>query len=174
MDIRNLGYSAAFYRAANATAAGQTAINGTSFDMLASFGGPFDCILFIAALGALTASQQTILKAQGSVDNATWTGTGGDLLASHQGPPPDGDGNKLLVLDIFRPQFRYVRPVVSRGTANAAVDAVIGIAYNAHSLPITSQPATVSTPVTGGSGQAGAGVPAIPVNVIRYAGLGTA
>ena len=173
MDIRNLGYSAAFYRAVNATVAGTTAINGTGVDMLSSFGGPFDCICFVAGVGTLTATQQTILKAQGSTDNATWTGTGGDLLASHQGPPPDADSNKLLVLDIFRPQFRYVRPVVSRGTANAVVDFVLGILYNAHSLPITTQPSTVSTPATGGSGSQGAGA-AVPVNVIRYAGLGTA
>ena len=177
--FRNLGYSAYFYRAMNAQTAGTTTVNGSSIDMLASFGGAFDCVCFICALNTLIATQQTILKVQGSLDNSTWTGTGGDIGGSHQGPPQDADSNKLLIVDGYRYQFRYLRPVVVRGTANAAIDAVIGIAYNAHSYPVTTQDTTVSTPQAGGSGmvnlpgadnQAGP----YPVNVVTYGTLGTA
>ena len=143
MDIRNLGYSALFARGANAAVAAQTAVNGVAFDTLQA-GGPFDNFLVIAALGALTASQVTSLKIQGSVDGTNnWT----DLVGTTQGPVADTDGNKLLVVDVFRPQgFRYLRGVVTRGTANAVVDAIIYIGYNAHSVPITSQDSTVAVP----------------------------
>jgi len=173
MEFHNLGFNAYFYRASNAVAAGTTAINGTSIDMVGSFGGPFDGVCYIAALGTLTASQVTTLKVQGSVDNSTWTGSNGDLLNTHQGPANDADSNKLLITDGYRYQFRYLRPVLSRGTANAVLDSLIGIAYNAHSLPITTQDSTVSVPAAGGSGMNGSGA-AAPVNVVRYAGLGTA
>ena len=41
----------------------------------------------------------------------------------------DSDDNKLLVLDIHRPAERYVRAVVTRGTADATIDGVIAILY---------------------------------------------
>jgi hypothetical protein len=174
--FRNLGFSAYFYRAVNATAAGTTAINGTSIDLLGAFGGPFDCCCYIAACGALTASQNTVLKVQSAPDNSTWN----DVQGSHQGPPNDTQGNGLLIVDGYRWGQRYIRPVVARGTANAVIDAVIGIAYNAHSLPITTQDTTVATLQSGGTGMASQGfygtstTATFPVNVVAYGVQGTA
>lgn len=39
------------------------------------------------------------------------------------------------MLDVFRPGKRYVRPVVTRGTANAVIDSVIAIRYNLRKAP---------------------------------------
>jgi hypothetical protein len=55
----------------------------------------------------------------------------------------DTADNKLLVLDVFRPAERYVRAVVTRGTADAVIDGVIAIQYGARVLP-ASQDATVA------------------------------
>jgi hypothetical protein len=166
VDRRNLGFSALFARGSNAVAAGTTAINGASFDILQA-GGLFDSFLAIAALGTLSATQVTTLKIQGSVDGSTnWT----DLANTHQGPPADADSNKLLIVDIFRPQgFRYLRGVVTRGTANAVLDSLIYVGYNSHSVPINVQDSTVS--ITTSSG--GSATP-IPVNVVAYPAAGTA
>jgi hypothetical protein len=35
----------------------------------------------------------------------------------------DGDAGKLLILEVYKPQQRWIRPVVVRGTANAVVTA---------------------------------------------------
>lgn len=172
--FRNLGFGASFYRAMVAAADATTEIDGTAYDMLTNFGGPFDCMCYILLMNVVPSNATMVLKVQGSLDGTTWTGTGGDLLGSHQGPPTAAtDNNRLMIVDGYRWQFRYLRPVITRATAGGAIDGCIGIAYNAHSLPVTTQHATVAIPVTGGSGMNGAGA-AAPVNVVRYAGLGTA
>lgn len=111
-------------RVVNATAAGVTVINGTHVDMSLF---DFDGILFVMGVGALTATQVTGLKAQNGAlvndsDQADIAGASIPLLA-------DADSNKIVILDVFRPQLRYVRPVVLRGTANAVIDFVIAIGY---------------------------------------------
>jgi hypothetical protein len=50
-----------------------------------------------------------------------------DLAGSLHTALADTDGNKCLVTDVFRPQKRYVRAVVTRGTANAVIDGVIAL-----------------------------------------------
>ena len=163
--MHNLGYNAYYANASNTVAAGVTNVNCASYDLVGSFGGPFDNFQAIATLGALSASQNTILKLQGCNDNATWV----DLVNTHQGPPLDTASGQLLIVDVFRPQVRYIRPVVMRGTANAVIASVTIIAYNAHSLPVTTQDATVAVPVAGGSGSQGVSpAPGVPVNVVAY------
>jgi hypothetical protein len=126
-------------RVMNAVAAGTTDQNGSGVDLGAD--GGYDGVLFIALFGTLTANQVTQLKAQQSSDDGSSdaytdiAGSQGDALA-------DTDGNDMLVLDIFRPEERYVRPVVERGTANAVIDGVIAIRYRAKERPVT-QGATV-------------------------------
>lgn len=133
-------------RQINATAAGVTVLTGpNSFDMLG-----FDGVVFIAALGTLTASQVTFLGAQDSADGTTWGAVGTaaaptNLIAGAQTPAAlDADSNKLLVLDVFRPRRRFVRAVLYRGTANAVVDGVVAIRYEAKKLPTGQDATTVS------------------------------
>ncbi len=123
-------------RVLNAVAAGTTAQNGTTLDMQG-----FDAVIFVAAFGTLTATQVTSIKAQqGLLSDASDMA---DLANTKVGPLADGDSNKLLVLDVIKPVERYVRCVVSRGTANAVIDGVIAIQYNAVKEP-TTQGSTVS------------------------------
>lgn len=117
----------------NAAAAGTTDLTSSSVDMAADVG--FDEVTFIAKFGALTATQVTQIKAQqssddGSADDFT------DIAGSNTGPMADADSNKTLVLTL-RPQKRYVRCVVDRGTANAVLDSVIAIQSMARKLPVT-------------------------------------
>jgi len=44
----------------------------------------------------------------------------------------------MLVLDVYRPAKRYVRPVVLRATANAVIDGVIAIQYKGGKLPLAA------------------------------------
>lgn len=116
-------------RVMNAVAAGVTDQNGTSVDTLG-----YEGVAFVAAFGALTAGAVTSLKAQQSSDNGV-----ADAFADLKGtgvPLPDSGSNKVLILDVFRPRERYVRPVIDRETANAAIDGVYAILYGAAEEPV--------------------------------------
>ncbi|HWL09556.1 MAG TPA: hypothetical protein VNQ76_14195 [Planctomicrobium sp.] len=118
-------------RVLNGVAAGTTPQNGTGLSMEGYQG-----VMFVAAFGALTATQVTSLKAQQSSDNGSaddYT----DIQGSSTQALADADGNKLLVLDILQPSKLYVRPVVGRGTANAVIDGVFAIRYKSRVIPTT-------------------------------------
>lgn len=123
-------------RVLNAVAAGTSDQNSSSVDMAG-----YEGVLFVALFGTLTATQVTSIKAQSSSDDGS-TDTFADLEGTAVGPLTDSDGNKMLLLDVFRPDERYVRCVVDRGTANAVIDGVIAIRYGARSIP-TTQGSTV-------------------------------
>ena len=117
-------------RSLNAVAAGITVQNGAVIDMQG-----FDGVQFILLVGALTATQVTGLKAQQG--NASNLSDAADLAGTAVGPLADADGNKALVLDVYRPLERYIRPVVTRATANAVIDGVIAIQYRGRKAPVT-------------------------------------
>jgi len=118
-------------RVLNGVVAGTTVQAGTGLSMEGYSG-----ILFITAVGALTANQVTALKAQQSDDDAV-ADDYSDIEGSASEALEDTDGNKMLVLDIWKPKKLYVKPVVSRATANAVIDGVIAIRYSARSRPTT-------------------------------------
>jgi len=119
----------------NAVAAGTSDQTGAEIDMQG-----WEGVCFIADIGALNATQQTALQAIGS--NAS--GAEAEFNTNAQTPfMADGDGNKVLVLDVFQPVTRYVKPVVIRGTANAVINCVIAILYRGHKKPLVED-ATVS------------------------------
>ena len=138
---RNLGYTAVTTVPIAATAAGTTTVNGAS-QYIGT--GQFSGVRYVCVLGALTATQQTVLKIQGSNDNATWT----DLAGTHAGPPADADSGYTLITDAFRAGYAYVRPVVVRGTANAAIQCVIGDFYLANVEPVTPDSTNAALTVT--------------------------
>jgi hypothetical protein len=86
----------------------------------------YEGVLFLASFGALTASQVTSMKA---AQGLTSGGSFADLLDTKVGPLADGDGNKVLSLDIYRPRERFVRVTITRATANAVIDGVVAILY---------------------------------------------
>jgi len=134
----NLNSNIKITRVANAAAAGTSAVNGSAIDMLG-----FDGVMFVAAVGALTATQVTSLKAQeGDTSSPT-----ADLAGSLVGPLADGDSNKCLVLDIYRPLKRYIRPVLNRATANAVVDGIWAIQYCGHKAPTSHDTSVAASKV---------------------------
>jgi hypothetical protein len=126
-----------FSRPVNATAAGTTAINGTGTDMQ-----DFEGVVFTASMGALTAGQVTSLKAQGSNDNGG-SDPYADITGAATGNAADGDSNRVLVLEVIRPQKRWIRCVVNRATQNAVIDGVVAEQYGAKKQP-AAQSADVS------------------------------
>lgn len=119
----------------NAVAAGTTNQTGAAVDTQG-----FDGVMFIADIGALTATQVTSLKAQ---DGLTSGGAYNDIAGSNTSAMADGDSNKLLVVDIYKPQLRFLKPVVLRATANAVINCVIAILYKGLKGPVVND-ATLS------------------------------
>lgn len=130
-------------RVVNATAAGATAINGTGIDMQ-----DFDSVKFICLMGALTATQVTSLKAQGSNDNGS-VDPYADITGMATAAAADADSNKILALEVNRPQKRWIRVVVNRATANAVIDGVVAHQSGAKKVPVTHDATTVSQTKTG-------------------------
>ena len=134
----NLSKAVKVARVLNGVAAGTTEQTGSVIDMQG-----FEGVQFVALFGALTATQVTSLKVQqGSLADGSDMA---DLEGSLHTALADADGNKCLVTDLFRPQKRYVRCVVRRGTANAVIDGALALLYSPRIEPVTADATIKST-----------------------------
>ena len=101
----------------------------------------YDSVCLIAILGDVTATAVLTLKAMcGDASNLAG-GAYKATTATGTAAAADAD-NKLMILDVVKPGTRYVRADLVRATANAVVDGIIAIRYNARTVP-TTQPADV-------------------------------
>jgi hypothetical protein len=122
-------------RVSNAAAAGITAVNSDLVDMQGA-----ESVEFEVHFGAITAGAVTSVKAQGGAaanasDAADLAGTGVAVA--------DTADNKVVRLEVVRPEQRYVRCVVSRATQNAVIDSIVARVYYGRKVPVT-QHATVA------------------------------
>lgn len=140
--MRPLNEDISIQRVMNAVAAGTTDQNSSGVDLSAD--GGWDGVLFVAAFGALTATQVTQIKAQQSDDDGS-SDAYSDLAGSLVGPLADGDSNDCLAYDVQRPAKRWVRLVVDRGTANAVIDGVIAIKYRGRKRPSTHHATVIAS-----------------------------
>src|SRR5574343_611969 len=106
-------------------------LNGDILDMQG-----FDSVCFIAILGDVANTSVITLKAMsGSAANLAG-GAYKTAIATVTATATSGD-DKLLVLDVVKTNERYIRPDLVRATANAVVDSIIAIRYNADNVPVT-------------------------------------
>lgn len=129
---------AKFLAVENAAAAGQTTL---TTDVVDTRG--FDSICFIVKLGDVDNTSVLTLTAKTNTADSTSSPTPTTLAdtVTHTADATDAD-NKLLILDIHKPRDRYVFATLARATADAVVDGIFVILYNAHEKPVT-QDATV-------------------------------
>lgn len=112
------------------TSAG-TAINSDSVDMQG-----FEGVMFVGSVSTVNAANFANV-AQSSDDGSSDDFT--DLLATKV--VPGTNGNSFLI-DVFRPEKRYVRLEIDRGGANTVTGDIYAIQYGARKKP-TSQGATI-------------------------------
>lgn len=110
-----------FIRAANAAAAAQTAIQGSIIDL-----AEHDHITAIAALGDVSAGSVLTLSLEFGDQPNLSDAVASSSTATFTAAAADAD-NKLLVLTHNHPHRRYCRAVLTRTTANAAVDGIVCI-----------------------------------------------
>jgi hypothetical protein len=126
--VHNLSKYVDFRVAMAAQAAGVTTpINGNIIDTLG-----WDAVVFVGIVGTLTATQVTVFKVQHGNDSGL--SDAADVAGTAQSFA-DADSGKLVVSDIYHPKKRYMRPVFTRGTANAAINGVLAILYRGEVTP---------------------------------------
>ncbi len=119
--------------------AAQTEVDSDILDMLG-----FDGVLFVAILGTVTASSVLTLVAQQYT-----AATGGSMVtitgatATHTDAGAGADSSKCLIVDVFRPQQRYVRAAFTRTAANAVLQGILAIQYMAGKKPTVQDVTTI-------------------------------
>lgn len=116
--------------AKTAVAAGATDIT----DAAAADTAGYEGVRFIFSFGAITAGAVTSVAAAGLATSSPTPGT--DDLAGTKITVADTDDDKVVILDINKPQQRYVRPFVKRATQNAVLNSIITELYGPKKLPI--------------------------------------
>lgn len=99
----------------------------------------YEGVRFIVGFGTITTGAVTSIRAQQSDVKASATSlTNGADLEGSGIAVGDGDDNKLVIMDIYRPRERYVQLVIKRATQNAVVDFAIAELYGARKLPVSA------------------------------------
>lgn len=125
---------------------GYTVTAGTSdvnSDIIDTAG--FEGIRIITGFGAIVSGAATSVKAQQNTANS---GTGMADLAGTSITVGDTDDNKVTIVEIYRPQERYIRQVTKRASQNATIDFMIVEYYGAKKQPITEGTNVISAEVS--------------------------
>lgn len=144
----NLSKTCKVTRVQNAAAAGTTTLTTSAVDMTG-----FDGVMFVVAFGTITDGTPGVKARQGAASNMS---DGADL-ANTLCSPALTDDNKVVVLDVFRPEERYVDCQILRGGATGAVvDGAFAIQYKGSKAPSTHDAtvAVVETHVSPAEGTA--------------------
>lgn len=128
-------------------AAANTDANTAILDM-----SGFDGVIFIAPLTDSVATGVATLKVESNTANAdsgmaAITGATATVTCAVN----DDINSEVLVVDVYRPQKRYVQGVITSGTANIAFGDVIAIQYAGSKLPATAAASMAAQTVVVGS-----------------------
>lgn len=132
----NIALRTALKRVMNAVAAGTTTQTSSAVDM-AGYQG----VRFIVSLGAVTATGVPAVKASDcDTSGGSYSDIAGSLGTAYVASTDD---NKVWVLDIYRPTHRFVKCIVTRGTANAVIDGIVAELYEPRNQPAIDDATTV-------------------------------
>lgn len=129
-----------------AAAAGTTELVSDVLDM-SGWGG----VMFIALLGDVTDTSVLTLTAKGNSANSVSSPTPvSQGSATFTAGASDAD-SKVLLVDIYQPQLRYMFASLTRATANAAVGGIIAIQYQPASKPTTQDATVIASAIAAGT-----------------------
>jgi hypothetical protein len=142
-------------KVSNGAVAGQTAVTGTTFDMTG-----YNSVLLVADLATVVSGAVLQLTAQDGLQSngsdaaniTATTGPFGVAGATVQTPALTDSGgatsNKLIALDVIKPQKRFVTPVLTRTTQNVTVNSLWALLYNSDLKALAAQDASVAASAT--------------------------
>lgn len=108
-------------------ASGTSSRDGTSVDMQ-----NWEGVMFICKHATIASSASGDLHLETSSDDSSFNDLEGTKIAV-----ADDDDDEVFVLDLFRPQERYVRPVVTKDGSNAQAETVVAVKYRGRKVPVT-------------------------------------
>lgn len=123
-------------RVSNAAAAGTTDVTSSAIDMQG-----FEGVKIYFLFGTITTGAATSCKVQQSSDDGD-ADAYADLAASSV-TVEDDDDNQAVVIDVYRPQERYLKAVIDRATQDAVVDGILAVKYGPKKVPTSDDSATV-------------------------------
>jgi len=131
MPQRNMGDNNEFAQHLTYQAAGTGTLTPSAGINTAGYEG----VCFIIAMGAIAATSVVTAKLQQSSDDGVADGYS-DLAGTAK---VIAAGNALLTtyLDIYRPQKRYVKLIITIGTDTAAVNSVVAVLYDPRKYPVS-------------------------------------
>lgn len=136
--MNTLSENAKFLRLSGAIAAATTDVtNMTSVDMRG-----FTGLTLLVSAAAITSGAVTAVKLQQSDDDGS-SDAYSDIEGSALSIADDSD-SKMTVLEIVNPQKRYVKPVITRLTQNAAFESVLAIQTGPKTSPVTQSTSHVA------------------------------
>lgn len=104
----------------------------------------YDSLLVIACIGAIASSGSVSIVLKNSATSATYGSGTVDNIGTAIANSADTDDNKLFLIEVNKPQRRYIKVYTTRATGNVTPLALVAIRYNAG-----DQPTTQSTSVGG-------------------------
>lgn len=120
----NLSENVKIVKVAAGASAGTSAVTGDTVDMTG-----FEGVVFFGAIGTANAGNFAKVQQGAASDLAD----AADLEGTKVTPGDDADS---FMVDVFRPQERYVRCVVTRGASTTSGD-VYALLYGARQVPVT-------------------------------------
>jgi hypothetical protein len=114
-------------------AANNTDANSDRIDM-----SGWEGVVFVVPITDIAETAVATLKVEANTidsDTGMVAITGASAAVTSGGD--DDENDQLLIVDVFRPQKRYVQGVITSSVANVAFGNMIAILYNGSKFPIT-------------------------------------
>lgn len=135
--MMNLSRNGKVTRVMNPVAAGQATNTSSAVDMQG-----YDSATFYALVSTIASSGTVTCKVQGSANESASPDDFTDLAGSAVAYT-DSDDNKVAIIEVDKPQYRYLRLVVTTATANGTIDGAICVQTHAKAEPVTHDASTV-------------------------------
>ena len=144
MDTHSLLHAVKVTRvsADGAGAASSTPTKATIIDM-----DGFDSVMFVAMMGNVLDTSVITLRAAGATTNSTGAMALLTGSATYTAGATDAD-DKMLILDVVRPPYRYIEAQLFHVTANGPFDGILAIQYNAGRVPVTQGSTVLASTVS--------------------------
>ena len=138
----NLGYEAEVVRVYEAdTIVGTTTDTTDVVDM-----SGYEAVSFVVVAGAIGAAGLTVTAQQDENDAVAFPDP--EALAGCQVVFADaGDSDLVGIIDVGKPENRYIRLSMVAGANDCVVDGVLAVCYRARDLPVTQGATVVATTV---------------------------
>lgn len=137
----NLGYEGEVVRIYDAATIVGAADDQTDVLDLAGY----EAVVFLVVAGDIGAAGLTVTAQQDENDDAAFADA--EDLEDAELTFADADDDLVGILDIGKPENRYIRLNMEAGANDCDVDAVIAIKYRARDLPVTQGATVVDTVV---------------------------